>query len=219
MISTMPQHVRRARVILHMGTGGVLVALLILAACGASPTTTGGTAPTATTAPQPPPPTVAASPTPSQAGYPIKVFFSKTPDSENNASAVFPVTRISPTANAEAYAVQLLIAGPTPEERAAGYYSELNALLNGPSECSSVGPVGGPDFTLALNTRGSTPQTGTATRKFCRATLSPGEGTDARVLAELKATLLQFASIKQVAVLNIQGHCFGDLSGQDRCLR
>ena len=216
MIAMMSRPVQRGRIISRMGMSGFLVALLVLAACGASPSTTGGTAPTATTAPSP---TVAASPTPAQAGYSIKVFFSKTPDSENSLNAVFSVTRMSPTAQVETYAVQLLIAGPTPEERAAGYYSELNALLNGLPLCPSLGPVGGPDFTLTLNTKGSTPQTGVATLKFCRATLSPGEGTDARVMAELKATLLQFASIKQIAVLNIQGHCFGDLSGQDRCLQ
>lgn len=193
------------------GLGVVVVALLFLAACGS--TSTGGTSPTATT-----PPTASSSPTPALTGYPIKVFFSKTPDSENNFPAVFPVNRISPTKQVETFSLQLLIAGPTPEERVAGYYSELNSLFSGASQCPGVGPVGGPDFTLTLNTKGTTAEQGTATLKFCRATLSPGIGADARVLATIQATLLQFSTIKKVVVLNVQGHCFGDLSGQDRCL-
>ena len=104
--------------------------------------------------------------------------------------------------------MQPLIAGPTPEERTAGYYSELNSLFSGASQCPSLGPVGGADFTLTLNTKGTTAEQGTATLKFCRATLSPGIGADARVLANLRATLLQFATIKKVVILHVQGNCF-----------
>jgi hypothetical protein len=199
----------------RMRLGIILAALLLLAACGSS--STGGTAPTAT--PPAASPTASPTSTPGLKGYPISVYFSKTPDSENNSSAVFPVPRVSPTQQVETFSIQLLIAGPTPEERTAGYYSELNTLFSGASQCPSIGPVGGPDFTLTLNMKGTTAEQGTATLKFCRATLSPGEGVDARVLAEIRATLLQFATIKKVAVLNVQGHCFGDLSGQDRCLQ
>jgi hypothetical protein len=75
-----------------------------------------------------------------------------------------------------------------------------------------------PDFTITLNHRGSKPQMGTATLKFCRLTLSPGIGTDARVTAEISATLKQFSNIKAVAILTKDGHCFGDESGKDKCL-
>lgn len=199
------------RSIMGMRLGVILTALLALAACS-TPSSTGGATPTATS-------TSATSPTPALTGYPVKVFFSKTPDSENSFNAVFPVNRVSPTPQVETYSVQLLIAGPTPEERAAGYYSELNSLFSGASQCPSIGPVGGPDFTLTLNTKGAASEQGTATLKFCRATLSPGIGADARVLADLRATLLQFATIKKVVVLNVQGHCFGDQSTQDLCLK
>lgn len=198
----------------RMSFGVIAAVLLFLAACGAS--STGGASPTATSAASP---TASSTGTPALTGYPIKVFFSKTPDSFNTFNAVFPVNRISPSAQVETYAVQLLIAGPTPEERAAGYYSELNSMLNGPSQCPAIGTASGPDFTLTLNMKGSTPEQGAATLKLCRTTLSPGEGADARVLAELNATLLQFSSIKKVTILNVQGHCLFDLSGMDQCLR
>jgi hypothetical protein len=152
-------------------------------------------------------------------GYLIKVYFSKFPDSLNAFGAVFPVNRISPTLGVATFSLQLLIAGPTTDERSAGYFSELNSILSGPSNCSAPHPVGGPDFTLTLNKKGPISQQGTATMKFCRTTSSPGIGADARILAEINATLKQFSTIKNVVVLNNAGHCFGDGSGLDRCLQ
>jgi len=55
--------------------------------------------------------------------------------------------------------------------------------------------------------------------KFCRSTNSPGIGADARVTAEINATLKQFPGIKKVVILTEDGHCFGDLSGKDFCLK
>jgi hypothetical protein len=153
-------------------------------------------------------------------GYPIKVFFSKAPDSlQTNFNAVFPVKRTSPTIAVATFSIQLLIAGPTLSEQQAGYFSELNTMLNGPSNCTGALPVGGPDFVITLNKRGPTPQTGTATIKFCRSLNSAGIGADARVQAEITATLKQFSNIKEVVILTRDGHCFGDESGKDFCLR
>lgn len=151
--------------------------------------------------------------------YPIKVYFSRFPDSLNNFNAVYPVNRISPTVAVATFSIQLLIAGPTISERSAGYFSEFNSILTGPSSCSAPYPTGGPDFTLTLNMKGSTPAPGTATLRLCRAANSPGVGADARILAEINATLKQFSNIKNVVVLDKAGHCFGDESGQDRCLK
>lgn len=152
-------------------------------------------------------------------GYPVKVYFSKYPDSlTKNFNAVYPVNRVSPTIAVATFSIQLLIAGPTLSEQQAGYFTELNTLLSGPSNCTGSRPVGGPDFTIALNHRGSKPQTGTATLKFCRLALSPGIGADARVTAEINATLKQFSNIKNVVILTKDGHCFGDESGKDHCL-
>lgn len=177
------------------------------------------TSSTSATATPTPTATVAPSPTATPSGYPVQVYFSKSPEADNNNTLTFPVKRISPTPKVEVFAIQLLIAGPTPEERAAGYFTEFNSILSGPSTCSPApAPTGGPDFTLTLDHKGSTPETGTATLRFCRATLSPGEGTTARVLAQINATLLQFSTVKKVVVLTVAGHCYGDLSGMDRCL-
>ena len=154
------------------------------------------------------------------AGYPVKVFFSKFPESVNtDFTAVYPVDRTSPTIAVGTFSLQLLIAGPTLSERNAGYFTELNTMLSGSSSCASPLPVGGPDFTLTLNKRGPTPETGTATVQFCRTINSPGIGADARVQAEIDATLKQFSNIKEVVILTKDGHCFGDESGKDFCLR
>lgn len=153
------------------------------------------------------------------AGYPIKVFFSKFPESvSTNFSAVYAVDRTSPTIAVGTFAIQLLIAGPTLSERQAGYFTELNTMLSGPSNCSAPLPVGGPDFTLTLDKKGTVTEKGTATVKFCRSITSPGIGADARVTAEMNATLKQFSSIKKVVILTEDGHCFGDASGKDLCL-
>ncbi len=159
-------------------------------------------------------PTLPAS-TATATGYPVLVYFSKNPDSYNDSTAVFPVHRTSPTLGVATYAIQQLIAGPTPSEASAGYFTELSTVLQrtGASSC------GGPDFKITLNTRGATPEAGTATLQFCRQTASPGIGADARIKAEIEKTLTQFSNITKVVILLQNGHCFGDESGADLCLR
>jgi hypothetical protein len=153
--------------------------------------------------------------------YPIQVYFSKYPDSlqTNSLSAAFPVNRSSPTLAVATFSIQLLIAGPTLSEQQAGYFSELNTMLGGPSNCTGSVPIGGPDFIISMNMKGTSPQAGTATVKFCRGLSSPGIGADARVKAEITATLKQFANIKSVVILTKDGNCFGDESGRNVCLR
>src|SRR5947209_12470542 len=201
-----------SRLPLIVPTGiGLTLTMLVLVACSGNVLVT--------------PPSKAAntntsSPQPSNVkGYPIKVYFSKFPESASKFDAVFPVDRVSPTLGVANFALQLLIAGPTTEERNAGYFSELNSILTGPSSCSAPYPTGGPDFKLALNMKGATEEQGTATVRFCRATSSPGIGADARIQAEINATLKQFPNIKKVVILDKDGHCFADGSGQDRCLK
>ncbi len=157
--------------------------------------------------------------TPGLTGYPIKVYFSKF--SDTNPNDVYPVNRVSPTIGVATFAIQLLIAGPTLEERDQGYYSELNGLFTGPSTCdiTNATPTGGPDFTLTLDRKGSTPQKGTATLQFCRPIGSAGVDEDARIKAEINATLKQFSNIQNVVILTQGGQCFGDESGMNQCLK
>ena len=148
--------------------------------------------------------------------YPVKVYFSRLPLSNTNFDAVFPVDRLSPTSNTGTFAMQQLIAGPNAAESTLGYFSEIKDHLVGSSVCSAAATTSG--FTLSLNTKGSTSEQGTATLKFCQSFASAGVGTDARAIAEIDATLTQFASIKKVVILTQDSHCFGDESGADVCL-
>lgn len=183
--------------------------LLLVTACDSSPTTSVPTAApfpshTATTAN----PTATGTP----ASYPVKVYFSRHPDSDNSPNAVFPVQRVSPTLGVATYAIQQLIAGPTAAERGAGYYTELTAAISGTSNC------GGADFMITLDHRGPKPQTGTATLQFCRTVALPGDLSGGRITAEITAILKQFPNNKQVAILTSSGNCFDDLSGRNACL-
>ncbi len=103
-------------------------------------------------------------------------------------------------------AVQALIAGPTAAEQAQGYFSDFSRLLvGGVSTCKGL------DFVLSV-------AGGSATVQLCRATASAGIGQDARVRAQIEATLTQFPTIRSVRLLGSDGHCLFDQSGQDRCL-
>ena len=111
------------------------------------------------------------------------------------------------------YASQQLLAGPTAAESAAGYFTPFQGILSGTSNC------GGPDFTITLNMKGSTPETNTATFKFCRVVNVPGEVAGGEMKAELNATLMQFSNIHIAVILTQDGGCFEDLSGENMCLK
>lgn len=182
---------------------------LALSACTL---TTAPASPTATALPS-------ATATPGASGTVVKVYFSKDPDSLNTYGLTFPVNRVSPSADLKTFALQMLIAGPTVEERANGYFSEWNSILTGSSSCWAPHPVGGPDFTVTMNMKGATPEQRTVTVKFCRQSQSPGIGADARIGFEITATLKQFTDVKKVVILTRDGSCFGDQSGQNFCLK
>ncbi|HEX6122328.1 MAG TPA: hypothetical protein VFY89_04175 [Ktedonobacterales bacterium] len=196
---------------------GLALALLALGGCASSATTstpTPATSPSAGASPGTTP-TSRTTPTPSatpSSGYPVLVYFSKHPESDSNPLTVVAVNRVSPTSGVATYAIQQLIAGPRPSEASAGYYTELTAALGGPSSC------GGADFQITLDMRGSTPEQGTATLRFCRATSLPGDLSGARIQAQIDRTLQQFSTIQRDVILDRSGHCFNDLSGMDRCL-
>ena len=104
-----------------------------------------------------------------------------------------------------AAALDALAAGPTPVEQSRGYYSQVQRILSGPSDC------GGPSFRLTVDAAG------VATARLCRRAVSAGIGDDARFRAQVIATLQEFPSVRRVRILTLDGRCFGDMSGLDRC--
>lgn len=135
--------------------------------------------------------------------YPVKVFFSKHPESDEDPTRTFPVNRISPDTGVATYAISQLIAGPTSDEAKAGYFSQV-AVRDDASTCN------GRDFTLAI-------ESGVATLQFCRTFEAIGTIADAQADQAIQATLKQFPTVTKVVVLGKDGHCQFDLSGEDRC--
>lgn len=194
----------------------LLVGLLALltAACESSASTSGGPTPrpaTATTAPATAT-TAPTSATATPAGIPVKVYFSKHPETDSNPVAVFPVNRVSPDTGVIKFAITQLIAGPTASERTAGYYTPLTTALTGASTC------GGPDFQVTRDVRGTTPEVGTVTLRFCRTVSLSGDLTGGVIAAEITQTILQFPNNTKVVILTKDGGCFNDLSGRNNCL-
>jgi hypothetical protein len=200
---------RRAQV---LGVVAVVLLAVLLPACRS--TATDSTPPGATTTATAAPATTTATVAPTTAsGYSVQVFFSRHPDSDNDPSKVFPVKRTAPNLQVATYATTQLIAGPTASEQSQGYFTPLSGALGGSSNC------GGADFTITLNMRGTKPEPGTATLRFCRTVSLAGDLTGAYISSEIDATLLQFATIKKVVILTVDGGCFDDLSGQNLCLQ
>jgi hypothetical protein len=201
---------------------GMALATLLLGTAACNSMTTGpippATLPVSATATGTVPPTTlpvgTATPTPS---IPVKTFFSKHPDSDTNPSKVFPVERTAHSLAVATFATQQLLAGPTAAEAASGLFTPFvgasGSVLSGSSTC------GGPDFKITLDRKGSAPEPGTATLQFCRALNLSGVVTDAQMQAELSATLTQFGNIDKAVILTQDGHCFGDESGMDLCLK
>ncbi|HIK15715.1 MAG TPA: GerMN domain-containing protein [Leptolyngbyaceae cyanobacterium M33_DOE_097] len=133
----------------------------------------------------------------------VKVFLPKYPEQNNNLSYVAPVWRQAQTPSVAQFAVSQVIAGPNAQEKRAGFTAPIQ--LRGASSC-------GKDFTLAIAAN-------KATLRFCREVLSAGIGDDARILSSLTATLKQFPNVRSVAILDRNGDCLGDMSGENRCLR
>jgi hypothetical protein len=132
----------------------------------------------------------------------VKVFLPRNPKSNNNLNYVEPVIRTTRSQNLARFAVEQLIAGPTRAERQKGWVPAIQ--LKGSSNCGS-------DFKLSMSK-------GAAKLQFCRIMPSAGIGDDARATSSLTATLKQFTNVKSVIILDKDGNCFGDMSGDNRCL-
>ena len=149
---------------------------------------------------------VSPGPTEDPSGITVRVFFSKAGAGEFPWD-VFPVARVSPTSAAAQFAADAVIAGPTAAEQRDGYHSAWNReAFSADSDC------GDQDYTLAI-------EDSTATIQFCRRVLLGGVVTDSQMHAQLTATLMQFATVDRVAILNRDGHCMFELSDEDRCLQ
>jgi len=137
--------------------------------------------------------------------YPIKVYFSKSPESIDDPTKVYGVDRTATTLAVATYAINQLIAGPTADEAKFGYFSDVK-VRNDSSICNNN------DFKIAVKDT-------VATLQFCRTFDAIGTMSDARAQEEIKASLLQFPTVKKVVVLSKSGNCQFDLSGLNLCLQ
>lgn len=165
---------------------------------------------TTQTSPTPPttssnPPQQGSSTTPEPQTYTVSVYFSKHPESDDDPSKTFPVKRTSPDLGVATFAITELLKGPSVDETNRGYFTTAR-LRAGDSTC------GGKDFTISITNS-------IATLKFCRPFDHLGVVADGQADSEIKSTLLQFETIKKVIILNQQGNCEFDLSGQNLCLQ
>ena len=133
----------------------------------------------------------------------IQIFLPKKAGPQQDLSYVEPVWRQASTASVAQFAIAQVVAGPTRQEQQRGFTAPIT--LRGTSNC-------GRDFTLAIVSN-------VARLQFCRSVLSGGVGDDARMTSALKTTLKQFPTIRSVVLLDQNGNCLGDLSGDNRCLR
>ncbi len=135
--------------------------------------------------------------------YPVYVYFSKSPESYNDPTKVFAVSRISASSGVAKFAIQQLIYGPTASEKKQGYFSKV-IFRSKTSNC------GGDDFRLSL-------VQGVVTLRFCRQFDHVGVIADGQAEIEIDTTLMQFPTIQKVIILNRAGDCEFDLSGMNSC--
>lgn len=198
----------------------VLVAILIFALIGfgaaligqsrrnTSPSTTPDTSPNTSTPEATAPESASTGPDetePKATTYPVKVYFSKHPESDDDPARTFPVNRTSPDVAVGKYVVEQLLAGPNASEKAAGYFSTVR-VRDSMSNCNNK------DFSLSITN-------GTATLRFCRTFDALGTVSDGQAKSTITDSLMQFSSVKKVIILTPEGHCQFDMSGEDRCLQ
>ncbi len=140
---------------------------------------------------------------PEQVTYPIKVYFSKHPESDDDPARTFALARTSPDLGVAKFAVTELLKGPTPEEATQGYFSYAK-LRGDQSNCQ------GADFMLNISNK-------TATLQFCKTFDHIGSVSDGQAESVIKDTLNQFDTVDKVVILNKNGDCEFNLSGLNLC--
>ncbi|MFE1746729.1 hypothetical protein [Coleofasciculus sp. H7-2] len=133
----------------------------------------------------------------------VKVFFPKDPQSGQDFTYVEPVWRTTNSPSIAQFAIEQLIAGPTSQEKVRGLSDPIE--FKGSSNC-------GKDFTISITN-------GIAKLKFCKSVVSGGIGDDARQKSSINATLKQFSTINSVIILDRNGNCLSDQSGENFCLK
>jgi hypothetical protein len=131
----------------------------------------------------------------------VQVFFPKR--NSEDFTYVEPVLRTTSSQSLAQFSIEQLIAGPTSQEKARNLIAPIQ--LRGSSNC-------GKDFTLSISN-------GVATLRFCKSVLSSGSGDDARQKSSINATLKQFSTINSVIILDRNGKCLSDQSGENTCLK
>lgn len=132
--------------------------------------------------------------------YPVSVYFSKHPDSDNDPSKTFPVKRVSPDLGVASFAIAQLLKGPTSTELAQGYFATAHLRAG----------TANSDFRLNIANV-------TATLQFLKPFDHLGVVADGQADSEIKSTLKQFSTVKKVIILNYRGNCEFDLSGMNLC--
>lgn len=118
--------------------------------------------------------------TPQPQTYPVSVYFSKHPESDNDPFRVFPVQRISPDLGEATFALRELIRGPSATELTQGYFTTIGFREGAPT-CAD-------DFKLTITD-------GAAKLQFCWPFDHRGVVADGQADSELKATLQQFDTV------------------------
>ncbi len=137
-----------------------------------------------------------------QTSIKLKIYFSHHTESDDDPSKIFGVVRTANTVGVGTYAIQQLIAGPTTEELALNYFS--NVKLSGASNC------GDKDFALNITNK-------VATLRFCKQFVLTGVVADGQAQSQIMTTLSQFSTIKKIVILNQSGNCLFDASGLNKC--
>ncbi|MCW6038133.1 hypothetical protein K4A83_17920 [Spirulina subsalsa FACHB-351] len=132
----------------------------------------------------------------------VRVYFAKSPESDEDFTYVEPVWRQTSSQGVARFAVNQLMVGPTEAEARLGLKSLLE--LSGASNC-------GEDFKLAIANQ-------VADLQFCRTVTLKGLGHDAQLRSTLEATLKQFPTVDQVVIRDRHGNCLADHSGENHCL-
>lgn len=131
----------------------------------------------------------------------VQVFFPKR--NVEDFTYVEPILRTTSSQGLAQFSIEQLIVGPTSQEKARNLIAPIQ--LRGSSNC-------GKDFTLSISN-------GVATLRFCKSVLSSGSGDDGRQKSSINATLKQFTTINSVIILDRNGKCLSDQSGENTCLK